>query len=463
MKSNVIDEIVKNDLCIGCGVCVGICPQKSLIIQESECGEYAAYKIQDCTLECGLCLKVCPFADTEENEDTIGYKFYRHSTEIMHTSETGYYLTSYVGYSEKYRLTSASGGIATWILENLLTERIADHVICVSPVDDPEKLFAFKVFDTADNVREGAGSAYYPVEMSEVINYILSTPGRYAITGLPCFIKAIRCAQQINKKLRERIIVTLGLTCGQLKSKHYTTYLASLSGIQNPIWVRYHQKLPEKPAADYHFVCKDSSSQIGKRIFISTGMGEAWLNRWFTYNACNYCDDVFAECADVNCMDAWLPEYWNEPEGNNLVIIRSQLINQLIRKGIQNNQLHLKEIPINQVIRSQKEVIYHKRTLLPYRIKYNLKYNDKKVPTKRFNAKKANNPLRRDFTKLQMEMQKESTKISRSIHSNKDVSAVQVKEIMEPYLKKSVRINRIQTVISLPKRIINKILKSRLH
>lgn len=31
--------------------------------------------------------------------------------------------------------------------------------------------------------------------------------------------------------------------------------------------------------------------------------------------ACNYCDDVFAECADVTCMDAWLPEYSQDHRG----------------------------------------------------------------------------------------------------------------------------------------------------
>ena len=118
----------------------------------------------------------------------------------------------------------------TCLLETLLSNDAVDHVICVAPTSDPEKLFEFKVFSTLNEVRTGAGSAYYPVEMSAAIREVLETPGRYAIVGLPCFIKAVRLAQKSSIKLRERIIVTIGLVCGQLKNKHFTDYIALSPG-----------------------------------------------------------------------------------------------------------------------------------------------------------------------------------------------------------------------------------------
>lgn len=151
MKLTVIDKIVNSNLCIGCGVCVGICSEKVLNIQENEYGEYFVSKIKNCTSGCGLCLKVCPFADSEENENTIGGRLYGNISKIMRTTETGYYLVSYVGYSERHRLNSASGGMATWILNTLLTEKFVDHVICVVSNNDPQKLFAFKVFDNLES------------------------------------------------------------------------------------------------------------------------------------------------------------------------------------------------------------------------------------------------------------------------------------------------------------------------
>jgi len=251
MKPSVTNSIVGHDFCIGCGLCAALCPQDVLTMQWNRYGEYNPVEMTPCTTECGLCLKVCPFATSEENEDTIGERLYGAVPGIRHRSETGYYLAAYVGYSERHRPTSASGGMATWLLETLLTQGVVDHVICVAPTGDPERLFAFRVFDTPEDVRTGAGSAYYPVEMSGVIRQVLEVPGRYAVTGLPCFLKAIRLAGQRNKKLRERIVVTVGLVCGQLKSKHFTDYVAALAGVRGEVaGVRYRGKSPDHPASN---------------------------------------------------------------------------------------------------------------------------------------------------------------------------------------------------------------------
>jgi coenzyme F420-reducing hydrogenase beta subunit len=165
--------------------------------------------------------QVCPFSEQEENEDTLGKAIFGHIDGIKHRPETGYYLDSYVGYSNinDHRANGASGGMATWLLETLLLTPGLDHVICVTPHHDPEKLFRFAIFDSLEPIRHSAGSAYYPVEMSEVIRKVIENEGRYAIIGLPCFIKGLRLAARKNKKLQERIVAAIGLVCGQMKSR----------------------------------------------------------------------------------------------------------------------------------------------------------------------------------------------------------------------------------------------------
>lgn len=392
MKSPVITNVVAYDLCIGCGLCAALCPQGLLAMQWNHYGEYNPVEVNPCTTECGLCLKVCPFFDHEENEDTIGKELYGSVPGIQHRSETGYYLATDVGYSEKHRPTSASGGMTTWLLETLLQEGIVDHVVCVASTRDPERLFAFQVFDTPAEVRTGAGSAYYPVEMSGVIRQILEVPGRYAITGLPCFLKAIRLAQKRNKKLRERIVVTVGFTCGQLKSRHFTDYIAALAGVQGEVTaVRYRGKRPDQPAKNYHYIFTTADGEE-QRIFWNDGIAEVWTNRWFTPNACNYCDDIFAECADVTCMDAWLPEYSRDSQGTNLVVTRSPLIQDLISRGVQEGNLWVDPVSVQDVISSQAEVVDFKRCNLSYRL-YLTQKNDQKKLKKRVAIEKPKNFL----------------------------------------------------------------------
>ena len=43
--------------------------------------------------------------------------------------------------------------------------------------------------------------------------------------------------------------------------------------------------------------------------------GTHWGYNFFRYSACDACDDVFAETADISVGDAWLDGYIDDPMG----------------------------------------------------------------------------------------------------------------------------------------------------
>jgi len=455
MKPTVISDVVENDLCIGCGLCASLCPQSNLAMAGNQYGEYNPVEMMTCTTECGLCLKVCPFADHTENEDMIGGRLYGTVPGIRHRRETGYYLDSYVGYSERHRSTSASGGMATWLLEALLTGGVVDHIICVAPTGGPERLFSFQILSAPDDVRSGAGSAYYPVEMSDVIRHIIKVPGRYAITGIPCFIKAVRLAQQRNGTLRERIVITVGLVCGQMKGRNFTEYVAALVGVRGKVTgVRYRGKSPDQPASNYHYTFMTQGGEQ-KKIFWNEGIAEAWTNRWFTPNACNYCDDVFAECADVTFMDAWLPEYSRESGGTSLVLVRSAFVQRMIGGG---KDLSLHSIPVEKVVQSQAGVLAVKRRHLAHRL-YLDHVKGVTVPKKRVDPERSKNPFLRQEVVLKERMRK----LSRENWITGDHDGESFRQTMQPDLRRLQRSNRVSRVITLPFRIIRKAMQGYRH
>ena len=456
MKQNVIDEIAKNDLCIGCGICAGLCPQKALKIEDNKYGEYNPCKIKDCSPECGLCLKVCPF-NSNESETELGAKLYGNIKGIEYLPETGYYLESYAGYSNEFRQSSASGGMATWVLTKLLREQIVDYVLCPIPQKNPEKLFEFEIISDADSVKTASGSVYYPLEMSQVIQKILEIPGRYAVTGLPCFIKALRLAAQHNIKLRERIVFTIGLVCGQMKSKHYTQYISGLANCSGRLQnVYYRGKSSEKPASNYYFKCVDENGMEHK-TFWDEGVSEAWVNRWFTPNACNYCDDVFAELADVTFMDAWLPEYSKDSMGTNLVLVRSPEILAFIQEGMEKKEINVSKISVEKVIQSQAGVLDLKRKQLSYQL-YIAFQEGQKVPKKRVPAKKKIGLLKKREIKLKARMQKESKELFLGCNQNHMLDIKTFRAEMHPYINQ-IRQLRLLGKFALPIRLIKKISK----
>jgi coenzyme F420-reducing hydrogenase beta subunit len=450
MQSPVIAKIVEHDLCIGCGICAAICPQGILKMEWNHYGEYNPIEVNQCTKKCSLCLNTCPFADHDENEDTIGKEHYSKLSGISYRPETGFYVTSYIGYSEKHRLTSASGGVTTWLLEKLLTEGIVDHIVCVGPNGDPDKLFSFMVFDSPEALHSSAGSAYYPVEMSGIIRHILDTPGRYAITGLPCFVKAIRLAQQRNKKLQERIVVCVGLVCGQLKSKHFTDYIATLAGATNGLTaVRYRGKSPDHPASNYHYTFTTADGKE-RRIFLNEGIAEAWLNRWFTPNACNFCDDVFAECADITCMDAWLPENSSDYRGTSLVLIRSQRIQKILQMGIASRHLSLKATPIEKIVQSQDAGIQEKKIHISYRL-YRAGKQGLRAPVKRVSPRILFfHPILRKEIELKEEMRVGSRNTWINHNSREFTDRSTFRKQLVPYLTRLKQYRQISRFMRLP-------------
>lgn len=128
----VIDLVVKNDLCIGCGLLTYKCPSKALEMKWNEYVFLTPVLSGSCDND-GNCLSVCPFnpfpAEEVKTEDELANIFLNEAPNKH--PKIGKYYGLYAGYSNEFRMTSSSGGIATYILNELLEQRIVDYVFSV--------------------------------------------------------------------------------------------------------------------------------------------------------------------------------------------------------------------------------------------------------------------------------------------------------------------------------------------
>ena len=455
---NVKNIILGNDICIGCGMCAYICPLNMIKMKFNEYGEYKP-NIEDDCINCGLCLEVCPFYYKSLNEDELSEVKYAKIENIKYLDPIGYYLNTYVGYSmvNDHRKDGASGGLTTWILENLLSNGIVDYIICVSTNSNPKKLYKYKIFNNIESIRESSGSAYYPIEMSEILKKVKNKEAKYAVVGLPCFIKAMDLVKKKDKLLNERILLNIGLVCGQLKNTQFTSYIAKLAGIKNDIKkVKFRNKSKAKLANNYFYRFSDINGNK-KEIFWNEGINKIWINRWFTLGACNYCDDIFAEIADVTLMDAWLAEYEKNWEGTNLLIVRNPLIDKLLNNGVNEDQINIKKISIKEIIKSQLGTINIKRKQISYRL-YLVK-GISKMPIKRIRLNKKINFFIKKEIKLKDQMQKISKKLFNANCNLSEIDIDYCESKMIPFLNKLKKWENINRVINLPKLIISKIIR----
>lgn len=369
---NVTELIVPADLCSGCGVCAGICPGHCLEMEIAS-GKYRPVLVGECLERCDLCLEVCPFGEHERSlTDLTDHRFATQES-VQFDEITGYHIGAYVGYStiDDQRTRGASGGMATWVLEQLLRTGQVDRVVAVGAVPQPnERLFQFEVYGTPEQVRNAASSKYYPVEISKVLPEILkeSEEHRYAVIGLPCVLHAVRRATLCYPRLARRVRYLLGILCNHCPGTYYTEYLCALSGIS----------MSRVERVDYR--CKESTSAVDFqfRAWVDgawsrpVGMiglpSHVWNRQYFAYNACGYCDDVFAEAADAVFMDAWLPKYLSETRGTSIVLVRDAGIDHLLRAGREGSLCELDEITLEDVKASQASVIGYKRHSIGQRI-----------------------------------------------------------------------------------------------
>lgn len=444
---NNVSEVVNKGWCVGCGMCAALCPKSRLEIRFNERGGYAPFEIEegrDCISGCSICLEVCPAHGTTKNESELGWDLYGKLDGMRHTAETGHYLASYVGYSKKgdQRLNGASGGLATWVLETLLESGEVDTVACVKRTGDPGKLFEFAIYGSIEEVRACSRSAYYPVEISGVIQHILKNNGSFAVIGLPCVCKSIRLAQRKFPKLRQRIKYVLGLICGHQCTKYFSEYICTLGG-GDPHNIRdfiFRDKDLTQSASNlaFSFTTGGEETITKTRVFWRDGVDEVFKRGYFQLMGCYFCDDIFAECADISFMDAWLPEYSVQPEGHSLILTRSLKLDAAIRSA-SDDQLNLQELKVEKVVESQRGVVEKKRRRFSTNIS---------APVLRDNLMFDSGVLQASNMRTQMEISQSSSMLWS--FCDKDLS--KFSQMIQPLLTK---FNRQKRVLKLTRKVLS--------
>jgi coenzyme F420-reducing hydrogenase beta subunit len=372
-SAGLFETVVSNGYCVGCGACAAFDPSIRLALDVN--GRYVAVRADERSGANPAAGRVCPFADGVPNENELAREVF--GPETTFESHVGCVIANYAGWvvESDYRVNGSSGGMATWLLVELLNRGLIDHVVHVAPqstVKAGMPLFGFAISSTPEEVYAKSKSRYYPVEMSGVMTEMLQRPGRYAVVGIPCFTKAVRLACRESPILRQRVTYIVGIVCGHLKSTAFAEMCAWQCGIApNELrGIDFRTKLPDRPASHYGVTVWGEKNGTPVTVTKPTSelFGSDWGYGFFKYKACDFCDDVVGETADISIGDAWLPEYVSDSAGMNVIVVRSQALNSMLTEAAESGRLHLDAIPVEKVVASQAGGFRHRREGLAYRL-----------------------------------------------------------------------------------------------
>ena len=114
-------------------------------------------------------------------------------------------------------------------------------------------------------------------------------------------------------------------------------------------------------------------------------LGKDWGMGAFRLKACDFCDDIVGEVADISFGDAWLDKYRSDSKGTNLIIIRNKIIDEIFQKGLLDNTFYTEDISSSEVVKSQDASFRHRRHGVKHR-------------TKKYKEASIWHPIKRDFS-----------------------------------------------------------------
>lgn len=390
-------EVVRSGLCIGCGGCVAQAREPDAAMRWNAYGQLEPSGPTD-WMEKGSpgFAKTCPFSPEAAHEDELAAAHFPDAASA--DGRIGRFEAAYVGHAVEagFREGGSSGGMVSWVAAELLRRGMVDGVVHVGAADPRAegRLFGYRISRSVEEVCAGAKSRYYPIELSAVIAAMRAQPGRYAVVGIPCFIKAVRllCAQ--DSVLQNRVVFTLGLFCGHMKSTRMVDSFAWQMGLDpgRVHAVDYRVKDTSRPANWYtaELTMDDGSRQRQDWWHLVDG---DWGAGFFQNAACNFCDDVVAETADIAFGDAWVEPYSFDGRGTNVVVVRSGDLNRLLANAIGEGRLDLHPVDADFVVETQAAGFRQRREGLSLRLAW--RREGLLQPRKRVPAASGGVPLRR--------------------------------------------------------------------
>ena len=351
-------RVVFDGLCTGCGTCTGICPKKAVkMVLNTKKGIFLPEVDEELCVDCGICYKVCPGEVVDF--DSLNMEVFN---QLPEDPFIGNYLDCYTGYSfdDDIRFNSSSGGLITQFLIFALEEGVVDGALVTRmSKEDPLMPEPF-IARTRCEIIEASKSKYCPVPANIALQEILEAPDneKFAVVGLPCHIHGIRKAESINKKLKNKIKLHLGIICGTKKNFNATIY--QLKRMNVPINnVKKISYRGEGWPGKFKVTLKNDQAILEDLISYYDGEFCSFIP-W----RCTTCSDHDCELSDISFGDAWIDEIKKaDNKGTSIIITRNTLTNNLLEKMQKMDLIWLDLTDKSKVAKSQGMYLSKKKKI----------------------------------------------------------------------------------------------------
>lgn len=351
--SDLIEGIVADDLCIGCGACTALVP--GLVMRLSADGRlHPSWRSGFADSSSGACgvdefTQVCPAVSV----------FLRREAGAKWSDVFGPYVRAYVGTArdEKFRFAGSSAGVLTALSAWGLESGTVDAVHSVGKLAGSAPYASATSFSDSSAVLDHAGSRYTPAALLEGESI---DPSKMYV-GRPCEISSVRALSRRDPAGRDPL--TLSFFCAGVPSSLATDRLVGALGIEtNDVkGIRYRGM-----GWPGQFVVETHSGVVGRANY-ETSWGQ-YLGRDLPWR-CKICPDGLGMDADVAVGDYWHCDERGFPkfEGaapRSVVIARTRRGEAFLRAAADAGYVSLNPIELSLVSSVQPLQLRRRQTIL---------------------------------------------------------------------------------------------------
>lgn len=372
MKRHTIVETVDRGICTGCGVCA-VLTEGAIRLEQNQFWLYEPILEGVGDGELAKASRVCPFSDDALTEDELDAPSPQ-GRALPRDPRFGRLGRTFAGRvtPDDDLIGSSSGGLTTWLIRALLRRGMVDGVIHVAAMPSPGagSHFEYVVSYGEEELATRRKSQYAPTTLARVLRQVREDGRRYAVVGVPCFVKAARLAARHDPVLGQQLTFFVGLVCGHMKSEFFGESLAWQLGVppSELAGVDFRVKVPGRPSSRYDFAALRAGTREWVSRQASLLVGGNWGHGAMQPEACNFCDDIFAETADIVFGDAWLPRFTADWRGMNIVVTRNPLLDTIFDEGAARGEVVVEALSPDDVAASQAGNFRHRRDGLAVRL-----------------------------------------------------------------------------------------------
>ncbi|MBN1548924.1 MAG: Coenzyme F420 hydrogenase/dehydrogenase, beta subunit C-terminal domain [Syntrophaceae bacterium] len=318
-------HVIGSDLCTNCGACVNICPY------------FASYRdrtvvLDDCNRIEGDCFDVCPRTPT----DFPSLKSLLFNEKDL-TTEVGALKAFYItrAKDEHIRKSTQHGGTVTSLVDLALASGVVDAAV-LSGISEPLLPCGIVLREAGQASRFGRSNfvvsptiaKFNELAREEAVKSI-------AVVATPCQALAL-AKMRINPSARtkarsDKLSLVIGIFCGWALS-----------------WTPFKELISKKVDLN-SIIGMDIPPSRYNSFEVKTVMGEVHISldelRSCIRPSCSYCSDMTAEFSDVSIGSARLQEGWEEAQGWNQVIVRTNAGQKLLSLAKKEGILEFREVP----------------------------------------------------------------------------------------------------------------------